>query len=181
MPTASAAANTKPPVSSRLRSILAATPISSLAKRWPASRLTWRSAFSKQAAYPPAKSCSGLVASPLPPRARGSASSRASRPSSLRIEPWRPPLAATFVEYRLAIVNMPSSLGFANLRPVSGPSPRHVGEPPVREGQRFGPLARAVRARRYPGKDYSPPPLRPFLTKSPDLLDSFAEDCLGCA
>jgi hypothetical protein len=33
------------------------------------------------------KSCSGLVASPLPPRARGSLSLRLSRPSSLRIEP----------------------------------------------------------------------------------------------
>jgi hypothetical protein len=31
--------------------------------------------------------CSGLVAPPLPPRARGSASLRSSRPSSLRIEP----------------------------------------------------------------------------------------------
>jgi hypothetical protein len=30
-----------------------------------------KESFSKQAAYPPAKSCSGLVASPLPPRAGG--------------------------------------------------------------------------------------------------------------
>src|SRR6266478_5767882 len=79
------------------------------------SDLFGRSAFSKQAAYPPAKSCSGLVASPLPPSARGSASLRSSRPSSLRIEPCRPPLAVTFVEYRLAMAHMPSSLGFANL------------------------------------------------------------------
>src|SRR5258708_22096635 len=91
------------------------------------------SAFSKQAAYPPAKSCSGLVASPLPPSAPGSASLRSSRPSSLRIEPSRPPLAVTFVEYRLAIADMPSSLRFANLRPVVRTSPQRISEQPEHE------------------------------------------------
>src|ERR1700730_14352245 len=133
MVTASAAANTKPPVSFRLRSIVATTSMSSSAKRCSASRLTRRSAFAKQAAYPPAKSCSGLVASRLPPSARGSASLRSSRPSSLRIEPGRPPLAVTFVEYRLAIADMPSSLRFANLRPVVRTSPKLISEQPVHE------------------------------------------------
>src|SRR6202023_1888703 len=87
----------------------------------------------KQAAYPPAKRCSGLVASPLPPSARGSASLRSSRPSSLRIEPRRTPLAVTFVEYRLAIADMPSLLRLANLRPVVRTSPQLITDQPVHE------------------------------------------------
>jgi hypothetical protein len=68
----------------------------------------------KAGCIPTGEGLFGIVASPLPPSARGSASLRSSRPSSLQIEPSRPPLAVTFVEYRLAIAHMPSLLGFAN-------------------------------------------------------------------
>ena len=93
------------------------------------------------------------VASPLPPALRGSASLRSSRPSSLRIEPLRPPLAVTFVAYRLAIVHIPSSLGSANL----GPAVRSVATTRLQtaRAQNRPPPRRAVRRLQdQPGRDF---------------------------
>jgi hypothetical protein len=60
------------------------------------SRATRRSALSKHAAYPAAKSCSGLVASPPgPPSSLGCARRRLRTPSEERTCPIRPPFAVT--------------------------------------------------------------------------------------
>ncbi len=62
------------------------------------STLRWRAtrprALAKHAAYPAAKSCSGLVPAPLPPSSRGAASATSRRPSEVTARPSRPEAVA---------------------------------------------------------------------------------------
>src|SRR5690606_27674088 len=64
-------------------------------------------ALSKQAAYPAAKSCSGLVcAPPLPPNSRGVLTSRSSTPSEDLICPFLPPVALAVAVYNCSIFSI---------------------------------------------------------------------------
>src|SRR5204862_3164409 len=67
-------------------------------------------ALAKQAAYPAAKSCSGLVPAPLPPSSVGGARVTASLPSELMALPSRPPVAVAIAVY-CAGMALPSVVG----------------------------------------------------------------------